>query len=418
MRPARRVGRATCTNFARSDSAVHILLLNEYYPPDTSATAKMAEMAVEALGRRHRVTVLAGRPSYDPTERHPYYLLRREVRGNVTVERVGSSTYPRFRMRHRLSNYISYLSLAVPRAMAIRAHVILAMTDPPIAGIAGALVSRLTGRPFVYNIRDLYPDMALGGKIVRPSRWVDGWENLHRRALRQAARVIVLGEDMRDRIISKGVDPARIAIVRDGAPVPDSVPPATHPAVQEIRCGFPFVVLHAGNLGFSGAWETLVQAARLLENDSVGFVFVGEGAVRAQMEASASSCQGVRFLPFRPPEEVPYVLAAGDLHVVTVRRGLEGVVVPSKLYPILAAGRPVLAVAPEESDVARIVRREGCGVAADPDDPRAVAEAVRRLRRGPSELADMGRRAREIADNYDRVKQFEIFTRVVEGVGT
>ena len=396
---------------------MHILLLNEYYPPDTSATAKMAEMVAQALARRHRVTVLAGRPSYDPAERHPYYLLRREVRGGVVVERVGSTAYPRFRMRQRVSNYLSYLSLAVPRALAIRADVVLSMTDPPIAGIAGALVARLTRRPFVYNIRDLYPDMALGGKIVRPGRWVDGWENLHRRALRQAARVVVLGEDMRDRIISKGVDPARVVIVRDGVPVPEDLPPADHPVAQEIRCGFPFVVLHAGNLGFSGAWETLVRAARLLENDGVGFVFVGEGAVRAQIEASASGCPAVRFLPFRPAQEVPYVLAAGDVHVVTVRRGLEGVVVPSKLYSILAAGRPVLAVAPEESDVVRIVRREGCGVAADPDDPQGVAEAVRSLQRDSSQLLDMGCRAREVARNYDRVKQLEIFMRVIEEVG-
>ncbi len=396
---------------------MHILLLNEYYPPDTSATSKMAEMVAEALARRHRVTVLAGRPSYDPSERHSYYLLRREVRGNVAVERVGSTAYPRFRMRQRVSNYLSYLSLAVPRALAIRADVVLSMTDPPIAGIAGALVARLTGRPFVYNIRDLYPDMALGSEIVRPSRWVDGWENLHRRALRRAARVIVLGEDMRDRIIRKGVDPARVVIVRDGVPVPEDLPPADHPVAQEIRCGFPFVVLHAGNLGFSGAWETLVRAARLLENGGVGFVFVGEGAVRAQLEASAGGCRVVRFLPFRPAQEVPYVLAAGDVHVVTVRRGLEGVVVPSKLYPILAAGRPVLAVAPEESDVVRIVRREGCGVAADPDDPQGVAEAVRSLQRDPSQLVHMGRRAREVARNYDRVKQLEIFMRVIEEVG-
>ncbi len=396
---------------------MHILLLNEYYPPDTSATAKMAALVAEALARRHRVTVLAGRPSYDPTERHPYYLLRREVRGNATIERVGSTAYPRFRMRRRVSNYLSYLTLAVPRALAIRADVVVAMTDPPIAGIAGALVARLTGRPFVYNIRDLYPDMALGGGIVRPSRWVNGWENLHRRALRRAARVVVLGEDMRERIISKGVDPARVVIVRDGVPVPERPPPADHPVTQEIRCGFPFVVLHAGNLGFSGAWETLVRAARLLRNDGVGFVFVGEGAVRAQMEASASDCPAVRFLPFRPAGEVPYVLAAGDVHIVTVRRGLEGVVVPSKLYPILAAGRPVLAVAPEESDVVRIVRRERCGVAADPDDPQGVAEAVRALQHDPSELENMGRRAQEVARNYDRVKQLEIFTQVIEEVG-
>jgi glycosyltransferase involved in cell wall biosynthesis len=233
--------------------------------------------------------------------------------------------------------------------------------------------------------------------------------------------VIVLGEDMRDRIVAKGVDPARVAIVRDGVPVPETLSPADHLAAQavarEIRCGFPFVVLHAGNLGFYGAWETLVGAARLLEGDGVGFVFVGDGAARPQVETSAGACPAVRFLPFRPPEHVPYVLAAGDLHVVTVRRGLEGVVVPSKLYPILAAGRPVLAVAPAETDVARIVSRTGCGVIVDPDDPAALAEAIRALSRDPELVVNMGRRARAIAPAYDRVGQLQRFMEVVEEAG-
>ena len=114
---------------------------------------------------------LPGRPSYDPTERHPRYLLRREVRGNLAVERVGSTAFPRFQMRRRVSNYLTYLSLAVPRALSIRSDVVLAMTDPPIEGIAGAFVARLSGRPFVYNIRDMYPDMAVGGSIVRPGKF-------------------------------------------------------------------------------------------------------------------------------------------------------------------------------------------------------------------------------------------------------
>ena len=396
---------------------MHILLLNQYFPPDASATAKMAAMVVETLAQRHQVTVLAGRPSYDPSEYHPYYLLRRETFGNVTVERVGSTAYPRFQMRRRVCNYLTYLALAVLRALSIRADVVLAMTDPPIAGLAGALVAAVSGRPFVYNIRDLYPDMALGGEIVQPSRWAAAWEKLHRRALRRAARVIVLGEDMRDRIVAKGVDPARVVVIRDGAPIPKNIPARNGPVAQEIRCGFPFIVLHAGNLGFYGAWETLVRAAKLLENDGVGFIFVGEGAARPQIEASAAGCPAVRFLPFRPPEQIPCVLAAGDLHVVTVRRGLEGVVVPSKLYGILAAGRPVLAVAPPETDVARIVRGAGCGVAVDPDDPVAVAEAVRALARDPERVAHMGRRAREVAPTYDRVKQLEIFLEVMEGIG-
>ncbi len=249
---------------------MHVLVLNEYFPPDTSATAKNAALVVAALAERHRVTVLCGRPSYDPTERHPPYLLRREVDGNLVIERVGSTAFPRFRMKRRVSNYLTYLGLALPRALTIRSDVVLAMTDPPIAGIAGSLVARLSGRPFVYNLRDMYPDMALGGDIVRPGTWVKRWETLHRRALRRAARVIVLGEDMRERIISKGVDPTRITICRDAVPFPETVPAPDHPVVREIRGQFRFVLVHAGNLGFYGAWETLIQAARLLEADGVG----------------------------------------------------------------------------------------------------------------------------------------------------
>lgn len=391
-----------------------ILLLNQYYPPDTSATAKMAALVAGKLAERHRVTVLCGRPSYDPMERHPFYLLRREERGGVAVERVGSAAYARFRMRRRVANYLSYLALAVPRALAVGADLVLAMTDPPVVGIAAAAVARLGHRPFVYNIRDLYPDMAVGGGIVRPGAGVACWERLHRWALRQAARVIVLGEDMRERIVAKGVDPARVAVVRDGVPIPQNLSPPDHPVAREVRCGFPFVLLHAGNLGFYGAWETLLAAARELEPDGVGLVFVGEGAQREKLETAARGYATVRFLPFRPPEQVPQVMAAGDLQVVTVRRGLEGVVVPSKLYGILAAGQPVLAVAPEESDVARIVRRTGCGVVADPDRPGEIAAVVRGLLQRRGELAEMGRRAREAAGEFEREKHLARFLEVVE----
>jgi colanic acid biosynthesis glycosyl transferase WcaI len=393
---------------------MHILLLNEYYPPDTSATAKMAAQVAETLAQQHQVTVLAGRPSYDPEEYYPFALLRSDVRNNVTVERVGSTVYPRHQMRRRISNYLSYLALAVPRALAIHADVVLAMTDPPVAGIAGAYIARLGGRPFVYNIRDLYPDMAVGGDIVRPSRWVKRWERMHRGALRQAARVIVLGDDMRDRILSKGIDPERVVVVRDGATFPASLPEGGDPVVKEIRSGFPFVALHAGNLGFYGAWTTLLKAADILRSESAGLVFIGDGANRAALEAMAANSPNVRFLPFRPAEQVPHVMMAGDIHIVTVRRGLEGVVVPSKLYSILAVGRPVLAVAAAESDAARIVVESGCGLAADPDDPAAVAAAIRELRNDPARLAGMSCRAREAAEKYARVNELRRFAGIIE----
>jgi len=136
--------------------------------------------------------------------------------------------------------------------------------------------------------------------------------------------------------------------------------------------------------------------------------------MKSQVESMAEGCRAIRFLPFRPAGEIPLVLSSGDMHVVTVKRGLEGVVVPSKLYPTLAAGRPVLGVAPEESDVVRIIRRTGCGIAANPDDPNSVAEAIRNVLHDTEQLQTMARRAREISFSYDRVKQLKIFSETLE----
>ncbi len=226
---------------------------------------------------------------------------------------------------------------------------------------------------------------------------------------------------MRQRILTKGVAAERVVVVRDGATFHVVSPALGDPVVQEIRCGFPFVALHAGNLGFYGAWDTLLKAASMLRNENAGLVFIGDGANRAALAAAAAGqasgdggASNVRFLPFRPFEQLPHVMMAGDVHIVTVKRGLEGIVVPSKLYSILAAGRPVLAVATPQSDAARIVVESGCGLAADPDDAAAVAAAIRELRRDPARLADMGRRARETAAKYARVNELEKFAAIIE----
>jgi glycosyltransferase involved in cell wall biosynthesis len=393
---------------------MHILVFNEYYPPDTSATAKMAAMVAETLAEHHQVTVVAGRPSYEPEEYYPYRLWQRTRRNKVMIECVGSSAYPRHQMRGRVFNYLSYLALAVPRAISIRCDVVLGMTDPPVAGIAAAFVAGVTRRPFVYNIRDLYPDMAVGGEIVSRGPFVHFWEQLHRWALGRAARVIVLGDDMRNRILAKGVSPERVVVVRDGASFPSLLPPATDPVVQEIRSGFSFVAMHAGNLGFYGAWDTLLKAAEFLGGDGVGMIFVGGGANRDRLESAAGNVPNVRFLPFRPFEQIPHVMMAGDVHIVTVRRGLEGIVVPSKLYSTLAAGRPVLAVAPAESDAARIVVESGSGLAADPDDPAAVAGVIRELGRDPARLAAMGQRAKQTARRFLRKDELQRFIGIIE----
>jgi colanic acid biosynthesis glycosyl transferase WcaI len=397
---------------------MRILLLNLYYPPDTSATAKMTATVAEALSAGHDVTVLCGRPSYDPTERRPWRLSQTELAGRVKIVRVGSTDYPRFQMKRRVLNYLSYVAMAIPRALFLPCDVVLAMTDPPFEGIVGAIVAMLKGKPYVYNIRDMYPDMAVGGAIVRPGLLARIWERLHRWALRRATRVIVLGEDMRARIIAKGVDAVHVEIVRDGTDIPpfDAAEPLLDgEIVGTIRGDFRFVLLHAGNLGFYGAWETLITAVRELGADGVGLVFVGEGAQRAHIEALAREAENVRFLPFFPANKIPSVLAAADAHVITVKRGLEGVVVPSKLYGILAAGKPILAVAPEETDAASLGAKFGFAVSADPDRPAEVVAAIRSLVGDEAKVQNMARAARAVAPDYDRVKELQKFVKIIEG---
>jgi len=396
---------------------VRILLLNLYFPPDSSATAKMIESVVDALSLAHGVTVLCGRPSYDPTERRPWRPYQTEIAGRARIIRVGSTAFPRFEMKKRVLNYLSYVALAIPRGLLVPCDAIVAMTDPPFQGIVGAVVAMLKRKPYVYNIRDMYPDMAVGGSLVRPGRLATMWEKLHRWALRRATRVIVLGEDMRARIIGKGVEPARVLIVRDGTEI---VPPNTPlPApdsevVRAIRGSFSFVLVHAGNLGFYGAWNSLVSAARLLANDGVGLVFVGDGAQRSEIEAAAAGSGNIRFLEFFPASKIPSVLAAADAHVITVKRGLEGVVVPSKMYGILAAGKPIVAVAPKETDAVSLGIRRGFAVAADPDRAAEVVSAVRGLVSDPHKLKTMGQAARAAAPDYDRVKELQKFVEIID----
>ena len=382
----------------------------------------MAHTVVGALSVAHEVTVVCGRPSYEPTERRAWRLWQTERPGTssiariVEIIRVGSTDYSRSQMSLRVLNYLTYVALSVPRAAFVPCDVVVGMTDPPFEGIVAALVALVKGKPFVYNIRDLYPDMAVGGAIIGAGFLARVWDVLHRWALRRAARVVVLGEDMRARIIAKGVKAARITVVRDGAEICEVRCEAAvdSEVVRAIRGDFKFVLVHAGNLGFYGAWETLIEAARKLSDEGIGLVFVGDGAQRGQIESAAVGCTNVRFLPFFPASKIPSVLASADAHIVTIKRGLEGVIVPSKMYGILAAGKPILAVAPQETDVVAIGVRREFAIWADPDDASQVAGAVREISRSPEKLRRMGEAARDAASDYDRVNELREFVRIIE----
>jgi colanic acid biosynthesis glycosyl transferase WcaI len=420
---------------------MRILFLNLYFPPDTSATAKSAEFMVHALAQTHEVTVLCGRPSYDPTERRPWKLWQTErlsaktaqsigqTAGDpaaFTVIRVGSTDYPRIQMNRRILNYLTYVKLAFLRALFIPCDVIFAMTDPPFNGIVAAYLSVLKRKPLLYDIQDMYPDMAVAGSIVQPGILTRFWERLHRWALRRATRIIVLGDDMRARVIGKGaegpngIDPAKVFIVRSGVdthPAESPALPLNPEVTRAIRGNFRFVLLHAGNLGFYGAWDTIIAAARKLENENIGFVFVGDGAERSRLENLAAGATNVRFLPFFPSSDIPSVLAAPDAHIVTIKRGLEGVVVPSKMFGIIAAGKPIVAVAHRDTDVAALGLCYGFAICADPTSPEELTSSIRRIAADPAALAAMSQAAREAAAQYSRASELNTLAGIVAGLG-
>ncbi len=390
---------------------MRILLLNLYFPPDTSATAKSAEAIALALSRTHEVTVVCGRPSYDPTERRPWKIWQTEVfaktniSGAFKVIRVGSTDYPRMQMKRRILNYLTYSKLASLRALILPCDVIFAMTDPPFNGITSAVVAAIKRKPFIYDIQDLYPDMAVAGSIVEPGLLTRTWERLHRWALRRAAHIVVLGEDMRARIAAKGVDPRKISIVRSGTEIPPAGSPAqalNSEVIAAIRKNFRFVLLHAGNLGFYGAWDTLIAAARQLQGENIGLAFVGDGAELARLKSLVAGVANIRFLPFFPSRDLASVLAAPDAHVVTIKPGLEGVVVPSKMFGILAAGKPIIALAPRETDVSSLGAKHGFAITADPANPADLVAAIRTLSGDPTRVKSMGQAASTAAAQFSR----------------
>jgi colanic acid biosynthesis glycosyl transferase WcaI len=222
---------------------------------------------------------------------------------------------------------------------------------------------------------------------------------------------------MRNRILAKGVNASSVLMVRDGVeikPAEAPRPPLDPEVIRAIRGNFRFVLLHAGNLGFYGAWETLLAGASKLAEEGVGLVFVGDGAQRAGLEAAAAKLPNVRFLPFFPASQIPSVLAAADAHIITVKRGLEGVVVPSKMYGILAAGKPIVAVAPRECDAVSIGAAKGFSAFADPDDPLEFTEVVRNLFRDPEKLQSMQRAALAAAPEYNRETELRKLIQILE----
>jgi colanic acid biosynthesis glycosyl transferase WcaI len=374
-----------------------ILLLNQYYWPGVEATAHLLAELCEALAVDFEITVVTGRLQGRRD------LPAREVRNGVEIIRVKSAANDRTQLARRGLNYITYLLRAFCSGIAQRKpDVVLCATDPPIIGDVALAVARKHRVPLIVISEDVFPEIAVALHRLENRQLVGLLRLLVRLYLRRADRVVAIGDTMKRRLEDKGARPECLRVIPNWTDV-SAIRPQSKSNAWSIEQGLTkrFVVMHSGNVGHAQDIDTLIRASTLLRDlDDLRVVIIGTGARRAELVELQGVLEAdkVEFLDFQPRERLPETLATADLHIVGLARGLAGYVVPSRLYSVLAAGRPVIAAAEDESETSQIVRGVRCGLVVPPGDPLRLAVAIRACRNGEWDLASMGRRAREYAE--------------------
>jgi colanic acid biosynthesis glycosyl transferase WcaI len=272
------------------------------------------------------------------------------------------------------------------------------MTDPPMVGDVALAVARRRRVPFVVISQDVFPEIAIRLKRLQNPALVRVLDVLTRFYLKRADRVVAIGETMRARLEAKGVKPSRLRVIPNWTDTAAITPESRENGwAHDHDLVGRFVVMHSGNIGHAQDLETLIRATTQLRDlETLTVALVGFGARHADYESLVEElgATAVRFLPYQPREVLSQSLSSADLHYVGLARGLAGYVVPSRLYGILAAARPVLVSADEESETAQLVRSVGCGLVVSPGEPELVAAAIRAFAAGEHDLAEMGRRGR------------------------
>ena len=372
-----------------------LLVFNQYYWPGVEATAHLLTELCEALAADCDVTVVTGTVEDAPKA-------ETTTRNGVRIVRVGSTAFERRRLALRGLNYASYFAFAARAGMAQpRPDAILCLSDPPFVSAVGVAVARRHRAPLVLVTHDVFPEIAVElGRLDNPVL-VAALDHAVRFGLRRADRVVAIGETMRRRLETKGVAPERLRVIPNWTDTAALTPqPRDNDWAREHALEARFVVMHSGNVGHAQDLGSLIRALTFLRDlERLQLVVIGSGARHAELVRLAERLEvKVLFLPYQPRERLAESLSAADLHVVGLARGLSGFVVPSRMYGVLAVGRPVIVAADAESETARIVEETGCGLVVPPGRPELLAEAIRAAHDGELELAEMGRRARAYAE--------------------
>lgn len=386
-----------------------VVFVNRYFHPDISATSQMLSDLAFHLADEFEAHVVTSRQEYGaPGARLPS---SETVRG-VRVHRVWTSRFGRSTLPGRALDYLTFHASATLMLLRLarRGDVIVAMTDPPLVSIPAALVARMRRAQLVNWLQDIFPEAAreLGVALFRgPLGTSAAW--LRDRSLRRARSNVALADSMAAAIAAKGVARERIAVIHNWADGREIAP--LDPGLNALRAawGFAgkFVVGYSGNMGRAHDFAAVLGAAqRLASRSDIRFLLVGDGNQRAALEAEVArrGLHNVSFQPYQPREALGRSLTVPDCHLVSLKPELEGLIVPSKLYSSLAAGRPVLFLGSAQGEAARLIGvPPACGLRVAADDGEGLAAAIETLRDDPEKCAQMGAAGRRLFEaRFDR----------------
>jgi colanic acid biosynthesis glycosyl transferase WcaI len=395
-------------------SNMRLIFLNRYFHPDHSATSQMlSDLAFALAERGESVHVVSSRQRYDvPNARLP---VRESIRG-VEVHRVWTSRFGRHNLMGRVIDYATfYASAAWATWTLVQAgDIVIAKTDPPMLSVLAAPLTRWRGATLINWLQDIFPEVAQAVGLGRGPLFRVAYRIMHSLrtgSLHGASVNVALGERMADQLSALGVAAHRIRIIANWADG-ELIRPLEH-SENRLRCEWglqnAFVVGYSGNLGRAHEYETLLDAIERIELRAVPqtaagmdqkrelvWLFVGGGVLsdRFQAEVRRRGLRSVAFRPYQPRERLAESMSAADVHLVSLRPELEGLIVPSKIYSILAAGRPALFIGDNKGEIARLLTRHKCGWTVAAGAGATLAHDVLALSREPALARRMGIEAR------------------------
>ena len=362
-----------------------VVFLNRFFYPDHSATAQiLADLAFDLAASGRPVSVIASRQTYDD----PSTTLAAEetIRG-VKVYRVATTRFGRASLGGRAIDYAAFYASAGRAALAVlqEGDILVAKTDPPLISLVAKAVAARRGAHLVNWLQDLYPEVAaeLGLRLASGPAG-HGLILARDASLRRARANVVLGERMADKLIARGIAPAQIHVIANWADEAiQPVSPRDNPLRREWGLEDKFVVGYSGNLGRAHDYETLLSAADILRaREDIVFLFIGGGHHSGELERRVRElglAKAFQFRPYQPRAALAFSLSVADVHWISLKPELEGLIVPSKIYGVLAAGRPVITVSAKNGEMAALVERHHCGFAIVPGRGASMASAIRRL---------------------------------------